>query len=250
MAKEHGGVKQEKTVFLSAFRTLCHSSVSGQRGDRLARYFALIQIGRGQAEFNSRAANFRLERGYGALPYNGNMQRIFTIGHSTLPIEDFIARLKAHGIAQLVDIRTIPRSRHNPQFGSEALAAALEAEGIAYRHMKALGGLRKPRADSPNTGWRNTSFRGYADYMQTPEFQAALETLIRLSQQHPAAIMCAESVPWRCHRSLVADALTARGIPVEDIMPDGRLSAHRLKDFARVEQGHLTYPSPQAQLPL
>jgi uncharacterized protein (DUF488 family) len=167
---------------------------------------------------------------------------IYTIGHSTHPIDTFIDLLKANGIVLLADVRTMPRSRWNPQFNSEALAASLENAGIDYIHIKALGGMRKPHKDSQNMGWRNEGFRGYADYMQTPEFEQALEKLIELSKEKTTAIMCAESVPWRCHRSLIADALTARQIPVLNIMPDGKISPHQLTAFAKVKNGRITYP--------
>ena len=133
---------------------------------------------------------------------------VFTVGHSTMPIERFIGLLQAYGVERLVDIRSMPRSRHNPQFEGASLADSLTARRIEYAHIQALGGLRRAHKDSPNTGWRNEAFRGYADYMQGEEFQDALEMLIRMSRQKRAAIMCAEAVPWRCHRSLVADALT------------------------------------------
>lgn len=167
---------------------------------------------------------------------------IFTIGHSTRPIEEFINLLQAHGVEQLIDIRTVPRSRRNPQFNREALPQSLAAAGIGYMHMPSLGGLRHARPDSPNSAWRNDSFRGYADYMQTPEFGAAVEKLIELASDKQTAIMCAEAVPWRCHRSLVGDALTARGIPVEDIMSVARRQAHKLTPFARVEGTRVWYP--------
>ena len=167
---------------------------------------------------------------------------IFTIGHSTRPIEDFIALLEAHGVEQLIDIRTIPRSRTNPQFNRDTLPETLQRAGIAYLHMPALGGLRHARPDSPNTAWRNASFRGFADYMQTSEFAAAAAQLIEIGQGKQTAIMCAEAVPWRCHRSLVADALTARGVPVEDILSPTRRSPHKLTPFARVEGTHVWYP--------
>ncbi len=166
---------------------------------------------------------------------------VYTIGHSTRTLDDFIALLRAHGIARLVDIRTVPRSRRNPQFDRDALPAALERAGIGYIHLAGLGGLRHARKDSVNTGWRNASFRGYADYMQTPEFERALEDLIALAGEAPAAIMCAEAVPWRCHRSLVADALTVRGISVEHILGPGRPQPHSLTPFARVEGEHILY---------
>ena len=153
---------------------------------------------------------------------------VLTIGHSTRSIDEFVRMLRAHRVERLVDVRTVPGSRHNPQFGSDALKDSLQVAGIEYLHMKSLGGLRKPKPDSINTGWKNASFRGYADYMQTHEFDAALEHLIKLAREKRTTIMCAEAVPWRCHRSLVADALTARGIPVEHIMSEKRRDLHRL----------------------
>ena len=173
---------------------------------------------------------------------------IFTLGHSTLPIERFVALLRTYGIERLVDIRTVPRSRHNPQYNDSALAGSLGTEQIEYVPMLALGGLRHARKDSPNTVWRNASFRGYADYMQTNQFQAALEALIAMSRQKRAAIMCAEAVPWRCHRSLVADALGARGVPVIEILSESSYRAHKLTPFALVEGMRVTYPPEQAKL--
>jgi uncharacterized protein (DUF488 family) len=173
---------------------------------------------------------------------------IFTVGHSTLPIEQFIAVLGAYGIETLADIRTVPRSRYNPQFNSEALAAALAQHGIAYVGLPGLGGLRHPRKDSPNTGWRNESFRGYADYMQTPAFATALDELIRLSRTKRVAIMCAEAVPWRCHRSLVADALDVRGIAVVEILSATSHRPHKLTPFAQVQGTTVTYPPEQGRL--
>lgn len=173
---------------------------------------------------------------------------IFTVGHSTLPIDRFIAVLKSCGIERLVDIRTIPRSRRNPQFESPALAGSLRSAGIEYSHLPGLGGLRRSRKDSLNTGWRNESFRGYADYMQTQAFKRELETLIDLSREKRVAIMCAEAVPWRCHRSLVSDALIARGIPVIDIFSGGDSRPHKLTAFARVNGTQITYPPDQAKL--
>jgi uncharacterized protein (DUF488 family) len=173
---------------------------------------------------------------------------IFTVGHSTRPIASFIALLEAYGIRQLVDIRTIPRSRHNPQFNAEALAEALSERGIRYVSCPALGGLRHARRDSPNDGWRNESFRGYADYMQTDAFGDALTTLIAVSRSQPTAIMCAEAVPWRCHRSLVADALLVRGIEIVDILSESDWRSHKLTPFARVDGAAITYPSEQGKL--
>jgi uncharacterized protein (DUF488 family) len=173
---------------------------------------------------------------------------IFTVGHSTLPIEDFIAVLEAYGIETLADIRTVPRSRHNPQFNGDALAHALQRQGIVYVALPGLGGLRRPRKDSPNMGWRNESFRGYADYMQTPAFEEALDALIQMSRQKRVAIMCAEAVPWRCHRSLVADALNVRGILVVEILSRTSHRPHKLTPFAQVQGTSVTYPPEQGAL--
>jgi len=167
---------------------------------------------------------------------------ILTIGHSTRPIGAFIELLQQHEVERLVDIRTIPGSRRNPQFNSEALAKSLEREGVAYVHLKELGGLRHPRRDSINTGWRNPSFRGYGDYMQTTEFEKALGLLLRLCGENRCAVMCAEAVPWRCHRSLLADALLARGIPVEHILSGNRREVHNLTPFARIQHERVVYP--------
>jgi uncharacterized protein (DUF488 family) len=173
---------------------------------------------------------------------------VFTLGHSTLPIERFIAVLQTYGIERLADIRTIPRSRHNPQFNNTALADSLTAQHLEYVHIKVLGGLRHPRKDSPNTGWRNKGFRGFADYMQTAEFQDALQALMRMSHEKRVAIMCAEAVPWRCHRSLVADALSVRGVPVVEILSESNYRMHTLTRFAQVEGVRITYPPDQATL--
>ncbi len=167
---------------------------------------------------------------------------VSTIGHSTRSIEDFIGILEAHGIRRLIDVRTVPRSRHNPQFNRENLPASLQAAGISYRHMPGLGGLRRPKPDSSNTAWRNASFRGFADYMQTPVFQESLEALISLAREEPVAIMCAEAVPWRCHRSLIADALVARGIGVREILSAASARPHTLTPFAKVDGTGVTYP--------
>jgi uncharacterized protein (DUF488 family) len=167
---------------------------------------------------------------------------IRTIGHSTRPVDALIEMLKAYGVQRLIDVRTIPKSRYNPQYNREALERALHDAGIAYEHMKALGGLRHPRKDSPNTGWRNESFRGYADYMQTPEFQSALASLIDAAAREAVVILCAEAVPWRCHRSLIADALTAHGYPVEHILSTTKSDRHTMTSFACVEGGSVTYP--------
>ena len=172
---------------------------------------------------------------------------ILTIGHSTRAIDEFIAMLRQHGVERLVDIRTIPRSRHNPQFNGDALAKSLAREGIVYAHLKELGGLRHPRRDSVNAGWRNASFHGYADYMQTEEFEEAVRRLLQMCGEKRCAVMCAEAVPWRCHRSLLADALVARGIGVEHILGAGRRNAHSLTPFAKIENGKVTYPEAKGQ---
>lgn len=170
---------------------------------------------------------------------------IYTIGHSTRTLEALIEALKAHGVRTLVDIRTVPRSRHVPQFNREELGEALPAAGLTYLHMKELGGWRKgSRPDSPNTGWRSPGFRAYADYMLTAEFEAALSELLALARQGRTAIMCAEAVPVRCHRSLVSDALAARGLRVRHIMDARKSQPHRMIPFARVEGGRVTYPPP------
>lgn len=168
---------------------------------------------------------------------------VLTIGHSTRPIEEFIRLLAAHNVACVADVRTIPRSRHNPQFNADTLPASLKAAGISYRHLAGLGGLRHTTAASVNTGWRNASFRGFADYMQTSEFERALETLIKQAGRRQVALMCAEAVPWRCHRSLIADALMVRGIPVEHIMNLTRRQSHVLTPFAKVSGRQITYPA-------
>jgi DNA-3-methyladenine glycosylase II len=168
--------------------------------------------------------------------------RLYTIGHSTRPLDELVALLDAFDVRVLADIRTIPRSRHNPQYDRDALRAALRARRLCYVHLPALGGLRKPRAGSPNAGWHNASFRGFADYMQTPEFSRGLEELRALAGEGAVAIMCAEAVPWRCHRSLVADALTVRGARVEHITGPRRASPHHLTPFAERDGERLTYP--------
>ena len=169
---------------------------------------------------------------------------VYTVGHSTHPIDEFIAMIEVYGVALLVDVRTVPRSRHTPQFNSAELDAALAEHGIRYLHMAELGGLRHTNKDSINTGWRNASFRGYADYMQTPEFAAGVDRLVELAGAQPTAIMCAEAVPWRCHRSMIADALLVRGIEVVDIMDASHTRAETLTDFAVVDGTAIRYPDP------
>jgi len=186
---------------------------------------------------------------------------IYTIGHSTRPLDEFLSLLKAHGITGLADIRTVPRSRRHPHFAGEALARSLPAAGIVYRHFPGLGGLRKPRRDSPNAAWRHEGFRGYADYMETAEFGAALDELIefagvtgeppsgrggtppvaRVAGPPRVAIMCAEAVWWRCHRQLVADALVARGLEVRHIVSSATPAEHTLTSFARISDGKVSY---------
>jgi uncharacterized protein (DUF488 family) len=167
---------------------------------------------------------------------------VFTIGHSTRSLDEFVGLLHAHGVRQLADIRSIPRSKRHPHFAGDALAVSLPAAGIAYRHFAALGGHRKARRDSPNTAWRHEGFRGYADHMQTKEFEGALGELIAYAADEGTAIMCAEAVWWQCHRQLTADALVARGIDVAHIMSARAAPAHSLTAFARVANGAVTYP--------
>jgi uncharacterized protein (DUF488 family) len=168
--------------------------------------------------------------------------RIYTLGHSTRSLEDLIQVLQSFEICVLADIRTVPRSRHNPQFNVDSLPLALRPLGIRYAHLPKLGGLRRARQDSMNGGWRNSSFRGYADYMQTEAFEAGLLELHELVAQGRVALMCAEAVPWRCHRSLVADALLARGAEVEHISGPARSKPHVMTSFAEVQGSRITYP--------
>jgi uncharacterized protein (DUF488 family) len=174
---------------------------------------------------------------------------IFTIGHSTRTLDQFVELLQVHGVRQVADIRTVPRSRRHPQFEREALARSLPARGLVYRHLPALGGLRHARPDSVNTAWQNASFRGYADYMATSTFAGGLEDLIAYAREAPTAIMCAEAVWWRCHRRLVADALLVAGtkgqrhtIDIRHIVSTAPATPHELTPFARVEDRRLTYP--------
>jgi len=168
---------------------------------------------------------------------------IFTIGHSTRPIDDFIHLLKSHGVQRVVDVRTLPRSRFNPQFDIARLPALLRTANIYYTHLPGLGGLRRPHRDSPNIGWRNKSFRGYADYMQSADFKRSLERCLELASVERVALMCAEAVPWRCHRSLIADALVARGVDALEIASDSRVRPHTLTPFAHVDGAEITYPA-------
>jgi uncharacterized protein (DUF488 family) len=172
--------------------------------------------------------------------------RAFTVGHSTHSLEELLALLATRDVTRLVDVRRFPRSRRHPQFNLESLR---EAREIDYRHLAALGGRRPPRPDSPNGGWEHPAFRGYADYALTPEFAAGLAELLALAAERPAAVMCAEALWWRCHRRLIADALTALGWTVCHIGPDGRLSEHELPDFAVVQpDATILYPPDQGTL--
>lgn len=174
---------------------------------------------------------------------------LFTIGHSTRDIDDFVALLQSHGIRRLMDVRRFPGSRRYPQFGSEALAHTLAMHGIAYEHVEALGGRRPTSATSPNGAWRNASFRGYADYMMTAEFQDALGRLLEQASDEDVVVMCAEAVPWRCHRNLIADAAVARGVAVRHILSEVRTDGHTLSAHARVrpDEGLVYPPSSEAQ---
>ncbi|MFZ5955497.1 MAG: DUF488 family protein [Nanoarchaeota archaeon] len=169
-------------------------------------------------------------------------QTIFTIGHSTRSIEEFIELLKEYKIEQVIDVRTIPKSRHNPQFNMEELSRKLESENIKYFHINELGGLRHSKKDSINLAWKNLSFRGFADYMQTDEFKIGLNELIKLSRNKISAIMCAESVPWRCHRSLISDALLIKGIDVIHILSRHNVIEHKMTPFAKIVENNIFYP--------
>lgn len=173
-----------------------------------------------------------------------NAPLVCTIGHSNRPLDTFLDLLRSNEVAHVLDVRTVPRSRHNPQFNQDALLASLGAVHIAYTHVSGLGGLRHARADSPNAGWHNLSFRSYADYMQSPEFADNVQWVADLARAERCVLMCAEAVPWRCHRSMIGDALLVRGIRVEDIIgPKGR-KPHVLTAFAHVEGVQVTYPPP------
>ena len=172
-----------------------------------------------------------------------------TIGHSTRTLEEFIHLLQANGATCVVDVRTIPRSRHNPQFNMDSLHGSLEKAGLKYVHMTGLGGLRHAKSNSPNMGWRNASFRGFADYMQTPEFAQSLQELLILASQERIVLMCAEAVPWRCHRSLIADALLVRGIRTEDILSEAKRLVHTLTPFAQVQGTTIIYPKEASGSP-
>jgi uncharacterized protein (DUF488 family) len=167
---------------------------------------------------------------------------VLTVGHSTRTLAEFIRLLQIHAVTLVVDVRTVPRSRHNPQFNQDSLSVALKKAGLDYVHIPGLGGLRHAKRDSLNLGWHNASFRGFADYMQTPEFERGMKQLLRLARHDQIALMCAEAVPWRCHRSLIADALLVRGIRTEDIISPTRRQIHALTPFAKIRGGTITYP--------
>ena len=168
---------------------------------------------------------------------------IYTIGHSVRPLDELVGLLRAHGITGLADVRTVPRSRRHPHFSRTALEQSLPQAGIAYRHVAGLGGLRKPRPDSSNQGWRQEAFRGYADHMQTLEFLSGVDDLLAFAAGHTVAVMCAEAKWWECHRRLLADALVARGVAVRHIMARHAAPPHELTAFARVDRGQVTYPA-------
>lgn len=177
----------------------------------------------------------RRARGWGSA-------RIYALGHSTRTAEELVELLQAHGVGTLADIRTVPRSRTNPQFNRDTMPRTLAAADLRYVHLPKLGGLRRPRPDSPNGAWRNKSFQGYADYMQTEDFAQGLEELRVLAEEAPVALMCAEALRWRCHRSLVADALFARGVQVLHILSRTRVEPHRLTSFAELHGRQVLYP--------
>jgi len=171
---------------------------------------------------------------------------VLTVGHSTRNLVEFVSLLLGNKVSRVADVRTIPRSRHNPQFDRETLPIALDAAGIGYVHLPELGGLRHSRRDSPNGGWRNASFRGFADYMQSEAFASGVERLLDFAKEGQIALMCAEAVPWRCHRFLIADTLVARGIPVDHILGPNRRQVHALSPMARVKDGQIVYPAEEA----
>jgi uncharacterized protein (DUF488 family) len=178
------------------------------------------------------------------IPVLADVPLVFTIGHSTHSLDEFIRMLRGHGVTLVADVRTVPRSRHNLQFNRETLPIPLKAAGLGYVHLPGLGGWRSVRPDSPNQGWRSPGFQGYADYMLTPEFEEHLRALIELAHQERLVLMCAEALPWRCHRSLIADALVVRGIPVVHILARESSQPHRLTPLARVVGTRITYPPP------
>jgi uncharacterized protein (DUF488 family) len=167
---------------------------------------------------------------------------VLTIGHSTRMLEVFISLLREYHVQKVVDVRTIPRSRYNPQFNREELPESLNTVGIGYVHTSGLGGFRRSLSDSPNKGWRSLSFRGFADYMQNKEFDESLQALIELAKTERVVLMCAEAVPWRCHRFLIADALSVRGVQVKHVLSSTSLQVHKITPWARVDGTNITYP--------
>jgi uncharacterized protein (DUF488 family) len=174
---------------------------------------------------------------------------IFTIGHSTRTLDEFVELLEAFKVNLLIDVRSVPRSRHNPQFNKETFPDVLKPLGIKYVHMPEIGGLRRPKRDSVNTAWRNKTFRGYADYMQTKEFTEQLLKIVAYARENRAVLMCAEALPWRCHRSLIADALLVRNIKVEHIISRDSSISHKLTEWAKVEGTKITYPLYSKETP-
>ncbi len=173
---------------------------------------------------------------------------IYTVGHSTRPLGELVGLLEASGVKALADVRLIPRSKRHPQYDIRTLPEELAPSGIAYLHFPDLGGRRRPRPDSPNGGWKSDSFRGYADHMETPQFRRALDALLSFNaDKGPAAVLCAESVPWRCHRSLLSDALTARGVEVFHVISGKTAQKHKLTPFAKLDRERVLYPPEQAE---
>lgn len=167
---------------------------------------------------------------------------VLTIGHSTRTLEEFVQLLEVYGVTLVVDVRTVPRSRHNPQFNKETLPTSLKHYGVRYIHMPEIGGLRHPKHESVNTAWKNSGFRGYADYMHTQEFADSLLKIVALARENRLALMCAEAMPWRCHRNLISDALVVRHIKVEHIISKDGVITHELNSLAQVEGTKITYP--------
>ena len=174
---------------------------------------------------------------------------VFTIGHSTRTLDEFIVLLKTYGVNLVVDVRTVPHSRHNPQFNKESLPARLKPEAIRYIHMPEIGGLRRPQPNSVNLAWKNAGFRGYADYMQTKEFADNLLKIVALVQENCLTLMCAEALPWRCHRSLISDALVVRHVNVQHIISPTSCLSHEINEIAHVEGTRVTYPLFNAETP-
>jgi len=174
---------------------------------------------------------------------------VYTVGHSNRTLEALLGILRAHGVECVADVRTVPRSRHNPQFNADTLEKTLPEAGVAYVRLPRLGGLRKPRKDSRNLAWRNDSFRGYADYMETPEFEKGIVELLTLARDRRTVIMCAEAVYFRCHRSLISDALLCRGVAIVHLLDGKKTADHRLTAFAKIEDGRPVYPAGQGSLP-